>query len=207
MVAQSCLTLRPIHCSPPDSSIHGILQARILEWVAIPFFRGSSQPRGQTQVSCIAGGFFAVWATREALLQVYFQSSSLSQKFLSSGCKAEGSCPNLLTLSGLEGSPVWFEQKPPHPPHCLPVSSLAKGKSQWQPWHQNSARRVAAVVWSKGLCRDYREPVLRLFFPSVPTPFIVLFIHSSNIHYEDFLGGPVVRTPYFHCKGHRFDHR
>ena len=45
-------------CSPPDSSIHGILQARILEWVAIPFFRGSSQPRGQTQVSCIAGGFF-----------------------------------------------------------------------------------------------------------------------------------------------------
>ena len=44
----------------------GILQARILEWVAMPSSRGSSQPRGRTQVSCIAGGFFTIWATREA---------------------------------------------------------------------------------------------------------------------------------------------
>ena len=44
---------------------HGILQARILEWVAFPFSRGSTQPRNQTQVSCIAGGFFTSWATRE----------------------------------------------------------------------------------------------------------------------------------------------
>ena len=51
-------------CSPPGSSIHGILQARILEWVAFPFSRGSSQPRNQTGVSCIAGRFFTVWATR-----------------------------------------------------------------------------------------------------------------------------------------------
>ena len=46
-------------CSPPGSSVHGILQARILEWVAIPFSRGSCQPRDQTQVSHIAGGFLA----------------------------------------------------------------------------------------------------------------------------------------------------
>ena len=52
--------------SLPGSSVHGILQARILEWVAVPFSRGSSQPRDQTQVSCIASGFFTVWATREA---------------------------------------------------------------------------------------------------------------------------------------------
>ena len=45
-------------CSPPGSSVHGISQARILEWVAISFSRGSSQPRNQTQVSCMAGGFF-----------------------------------------------------------------------------------------------------------------------------------------------------
>ena len=45
-------------CSPPGSSVHGILQARIPEWVAMPSFRGSSQPRGRTQVSRIAGGFF-----------------------------------------------------------------------------------------------------------------------------------------------------
>ena len=51
--AQLCPTLcDPMDCSPPGSSVHGILQARILEWVAIPFSRGSSQPRDQTQVSC-----------------------------------------------------------------------------------------------------------------------------------------------------------
>ena len=51
----------------PWTTVHGILQARILEWVACPFSRGSSQPKDQTQVSCIAGGFFTSWATREAL--------------------------------------------------------------------------------------------------------------------------------------------
>ena len=55
-------------CSPPGSSVHGILQARILEWVAIPFSRGYSQPRDQTWVSCIADRFFTIWATRETLM-------------------------------------------------------------------------------------------------------------------------------------------
>ena len=50
----------------PRSSVHRILQARILEWVAILFSRGSSQPRDRTQVTCIAGRFFIIWATREA---------------------------------------------------------------------------------------------------------------------------------------------
>ena len=53
-VTQSCLTL----CDLMDYTAHGILQARILEWVAFPFSRGSSQPRDRTQVSRIAGGFF-----------------------------------------------------------------------------------------------------------------------------------------------------
>ena len=48
----------PTLCDPMDSTVHGIFQARILEWVAFPFSRGSSQPRGQTQVSCTAGRFF-----------------------------------------------------------------------------------------------------------------------------------------------------
>ena len=69
LCAQSCLTLcDPIDCSPPSSSVHGILQARILEWVAIPFSRVSSQPTDWTQVSCIAGRFFTIWATRKAHL-------------------------------------------------------------------------------------------------------------------------------------------
>ena len=52
----------PMDCSLPDSSVHGVLQARILEWVAVPFSRGSSPPRNRTRVSCTAGGFFTVWA-------------------------------------------------------------------------------------------------------------------------------------------------
>ena len=55
----------PMDCSPPDSSVHEILWARILEWVAISF-RGSSQPRDWTQVSHIAAGLFTNWTTREA---------------------------------------------------------------------------------------------------------------------------------------------
>ena len=66
-VAQSCPTLfDPMDYSLPGYSVHGILQQRILEWVAIPFSRGSSQPRDRTQVSHIAGSFFTIWATREA---------------------------------------------------------------------------------------------------------------------------------------------
>ena len=56
----------PRTVSPPVSSVHGLLQARILECVAIPFSRGSSRPRDPNQVSCFAGRFFTVWATREA---------------------------------------------------------------------------------------------------------------------------------------------
>ena len=66
-VAQSCLTLcDPIDCGPPGSSVHGILQARILEWVAISFSRKSSRPREQTQVSRISDRRLNLWATREA---------------------------------------------------------------------------------------------------------------------------------------------
>ena len=67
LVSQSCPSLwDPTDCSPPGSSVHGILQARILEWVAIPFSRESSLPRDGTWVSCIAGRFFIVWTTRDA---------------------------------------------------------------------------------------------------------------------------------------------
>ena len=53
-------------CNPMEYTVHGILQARILEWVAFPFSGGSSQPGDQTQVSHTVGGFFTGWATREA---------------------------------------------------------------------------------------------------------------------------------------------
>ena len=76
LVAQLC----PIHCDPVDcsllvSSVHGLLQARILEWEAISFSRGSSQPRDRTRVSCITGRFFTVWATREIPILLYERES------------------------------------------------------------------------------------------------------------------------------------
>ena len=60
-VTQSCPTL----CYPMDYTVRGILHSRILEWVTVPFSRGSSQPRDWTQISHTAGGFFTSWATRE----------------------------------------------------------------------------------------------------------------------------------------------
>ena len=75
LVSQSCPTLcNPIDCSLPGSSVHGISQARILEWAAISFSRGSFLPRDWIHISCISGGFFTNWATREAC-----SSSWLSQ--------------------------------------------------------------------------------------------------------------------------------
>ena len=79
-------------CSLADSSVHGIFQARVLEWVAISFFRGSSRPRDRTQVSSIADRRFTVWATREAprsqlfiLAQLchYYSLNSIQGKALS----------------------------------------------------------------------------------------------------------------------------
>ena len=64
LVTQLCWTLcNPMDCSPPGFSVQGILQARILEWTAIAFSRGTSQPRDRTLVSCFTGRFFTVWAT------------------------------------------------------------------------------------------------------------------------------------------------
>ena len=90
---QLCLTL----CNK-DYTVHGILQATILEWVAVPFSKGSSQPRDHTQVSHIAGGFFTSWATRETKVQ------------------QEGSDPNTEyrmkigdNAASMEKSKIWFQ--------------------------------------------------------------------------------------------------
>jgi len=66
LVTQSCPTLSdPMVCSPPGSSVHGIFQARVLEWIAISFSRGSSRPRDWTRISCTVGTFFTDWVTRK----------------------------------------------------------------------------------------------------------------------------------------------
>ena len=77
----------------PGPSVHGILQARILEWIAISFFSGSSRPRNQTQVFCTAGRFFTDWATGEA-----FQ-----YRYAAAAAKSLQSCPTL--CDPMDGSP------------------------------------------------------------------------------------------------------
>ena len=81
-VAQLCPALcDPMGCSLSGSSVHGIFQARVQEWTAISFSRGSSQPRNQIQVCCIAGRRFTVWATREVFTNNVFVKT-LQIKFL-----------------------------------------------------------------------------------------------------------------------------
>ena len=84
LVPQLCLTLcKPMDCGPQGSSVHGILQARVLEWIAIPFSRGSFQPRYETWVSCIAGRFFTIWATEKiqyTYMHIYIYAQALLQK-------------------------------------------------------------------------------------------------------------------------------
>ena len=84
-----------------DYTVHGILQARIPEWVAIPFSRGSSQPRDQTQVSRIAGGFFSSCATREALVSQCPQGSHVT-----CGGSEIALFPNKVVFWGARGSDV-----------------------------------------------------------------------------------------------------
>ena len=116
-VTQSC----PTFCDTMDYRVHGILQARTLEWVAFPFSRGSSRPRNQTRVSCIAGGFFTNWVTREAPI-----------------------CQSGLFCGGLSWTPsevciiitaiLLIDKK--HPIFILRVDWLNKGRrSQWNTSH------------------------------------------------------------------------
>ena len=100
IVAQFCPTLWDfMNHSSPGTSVHETLQARILEWVAIPFFRESSQPRDWTQVSCIAGRFFTVWVTREAH-GVLIVSSPLSKNLPAIFGEIKRMADNIKLLSG-----------------------------------------------------------------------------------------------------------
>ena len=103
-VAQS----RPTLCGPMDYTVHGILQARILEWVAFPFPRGSSPPRDQTGVSCIAGRLFTRWAMREFSVATYSLFSNSLPLHRCWHCADSPIC----CLSGILSSPHYVLRKP-----------------------------------------------------------------------------------------------
>ena len=83
-------SLWPLDCNPPSYSIHGILQAKMLQWVALPFSRGSYKLRDLSWVSCIPGRSFTIWATRETLILACLSHSPLlfSSLLSSAICKA-----------------------------------------------------------------------------------------------------------------------
>ena len=85
--------LSPVQLFVTPRTVHGILQARVLGWVAFAFSRGSSQPRGQTQVSCAAGRFFTSWAIREAHLLGIRKCEKWSQSVVSDSLWLCGLCP------------------------------------------------------------------------------------------------------------------
>ena len=100
-VAQSCPTLcDPMNCSLPGSSVHGIFQTRVLEWVAISFSRRSSQPRDWTQISCIVGRCFTIWATREVWSwPIYLESKAIHSCVFYSTSWGPWVCKHLKYLS------------------------------------------------------------------------------------------------------------
>ena len=126
LVAQSCPPLSdPMDCSPPGPTVHGILQARVLEWVAMSVSRGTSQPRDQTWVSHIAGRFFTVWATREAIPKKKISFSERAYWAIQNILKALNKGCWLITSIRV---PPWGLKVQPHFPLLLRRTNSPKTK-------------------------------------------------------------------------------
>ena len=133
LVAQSCPTLcDSMDCSQPGFSVHGILQARILDWVAIPFSRGYSWHRDQTLVSCIVGRVFTIWATIR--IRVIPNSSSQTEPW-----------PSPRQLEATEPGPRWWE------PLRLNDRNVAPPLAMWLQVFQNSSYKVITWRYPGGL--------------------------------------------------------
>ena len=170
LITQSCATLcDPMDWSPPAFSVHGILQARKLEWVAFPFSRGSSWLRDRTQVSCIAGRCFTGWATREVPWKILWTGG------LGVGsCKGAGACLVSSCPWGCQWAPSLIRccpQRPSLPPQ--PVCSL-----RWSP----------PCVWSSSPFGSFSPPVLQniiqfiLVTSLLHTPTLGISISSQLLH-------------------------
>ena len=130
LVAESCLTLcDPMDCSPPSSSVVGIIQLRTLEWVAISFSRVSSQPRNQTGVFCIAGGFFSSWAIRVAPIQA--------------------ECPTIQFWHYLPGVDSTFKKLRAHSHKIAPTSNA---KVPGCHWYLQQGYNLGTVKWNS--CKE-----------------------------------------------------
>ena len=152
-VAQS----RPTLWDPTDYRVHGILHARILEWVANPFSRGSSQPRNWTRVSCIAGGFFTSWATSSVQFSSV-QSLSRVRLFVTPWIASTQASLSITTSwSLLNSCPIESVMPFSHLILCRPPSPPALKPSQHQGLFQqvNSSHEVASFSFSISLSNEH----------------------------------------------------
>ena len=139
LIAQLCPTLcDPMDYSPPGSSVHRVLQARILEWIAMLSPRGSSQPRDWTQVSCLAGRFFTVWATI-----IQFHSIIL-------GC----SVPSAALISDVDLTEMWslpwaHSLAQIHPSVLLSLAPLFRAHHKPEIVVHTCAEHKRCLSWSK----------------------------------------------------------
>ena len=144
-VAQLCPTL----CDPMDYIVHGILQARILEGVAVPFSRESSPPRDRTQVSCIASGFFTSWATREAQRE---ERRGCNQRHLdlSAYCPSPHQVGGLRSGSGPISYWLWAQGNPSLGSFSLRCWERARARPQLQGGKTRSSLKLEtdSPLWS-----------------------------------------------------------
>ena len=165
LVTQSALC-NPTDCGPPGSSVHGLLQTRILEWVAMPSSRGSSPPRDWTQVSHTTGGFFTIWATREPLRT---KAQNVNYTSLSGALTSSYQQPWMPTVPGLPEavaskhhwtSTSWEGREKETNPHTPEVSFMCSyqvidfnsmGKKKWNPSSRKSEELFPSAIYNTDL--------------------------------------------------------
>ena len=192
--SESVSLCNPMDSSPPGSSIHGILRARILEWVAIPLSRESFQPRNRTQVSCFAGRFFTIWTTRKALLWI-----SLMQSFEGLNETKGGGRSNLLFFPWLI---TWVETfhiiYSGHQTVIYPICSSVSQVFRITLNNIINSSGSPAVKWQfMGLLQAPKscEPILHTKLRHLSTQYDILmyiyivkgFFHQVNIFISSFI--------------------
>ena len=154
-------------CSPPGSSVHGISQARVLEWVAISFSRGSSQPRDRTQVSRILGRWFTVWASRKGMLYVYYKVNKDQTNLMTSHNTNNTHICLCITCTHqtakANNTKYWADPK---------VWNMLQKKAEWSFWPIQFLKPWRKAEWNFWSTQDIKPviwPDLRLQ---------ILFLHS-----------------------------